>query len=165
MDPTRWGKHFWITIHFVALGYPDHPSELDKVHYKTFFLSIGHVLPCQRCADNYKLHLEELPIDGYLDSRKSLFEWTVKLHNIVNKEQGKDEWTPEVAMDFYLTGDLTGASSKHVAPPVSRVPLYTTDAVSPRRQSLNPMLVIYGLALAVAICILCLILFFISKRI
>jgi predicted lipid-binding transport protein (Tim44 family) len=47
--------------------------------------------------------------------KTSLFAWTVQLHNIVNKETGKREWTTEEARTFYTTGayaDATGAENK-----------------------------------------------------
>ncbi|KAG2424969.1 hypothetical protein HXX76_014127 [Chlamydomonas incerta] len=42
---------------------------------------------------NYRRHLTELPIEPYLASGTRLFEWTVLLHNTVNRELGKPEWT------------------------------------------------------------------------
>jgi hypothetical protein len=41
------------------------------------------------------------PIEGYMDSGKLLFEWTVTLHNVVNRELGKREWTVEEAFEHY----------------------------------------------------------------
>lgn len=97
----RWGKFFWSTIHFAALGYPENPSPYDKHNYKEFVVSLGNVLPCDKCRKNYQRHLSELPIDGFLDNTRTLFEWTVMFHNIVNKELGKREWAQEEAWAYY----------------------------------------------------------------
>jgi hypothetical protein len=91
----------WNSIHYIALGYPNNPTLNDQNNYKTFFLSLGPVLPCHKCSINYQKHLIELPIDMYLINNEKLFEWTVKLHNIVNKENNKPEWTLKQAKDFY----------------------------------------------------------------
>lgn len=97
MEPSVWGKYIWTSIHFIALGYPDKPTQEDAHNYKQFYHDLWKVLPCYKCSVNYQRHLSELPIDPYLKDNMSLFEWTVKLHNIVNKELGKREWTLEEA--------------------------------------------------------------------
>lgn len=89
MEPKIWGKYLWTSIHVIALGYPDEPSEQDKINFKDFFSNLWKVIPCQRCAENYKRHLIELPLDNALESNTALFKWTVELHNIVNKELHK----------------------------------------------------------------------------
>lgn len=101
MKPRAWGRHFWYTIHFVALGYPEQPSDIDKQHYTNFFSNIQHVLPCTKCSENYSSHLEELPLANYLTNRDLLFAWTVQLHNIVNHNLGKESWSIEQAKAFY----------------------------------------------------------------
>ena len=41
------------------------------------------------------------PITPSLDTRQDLFEWTVKIHNLVNKDLGKQEYTAADAITFY----------------------------------------------------------------
>lgn len=89
MQTIDWGPHFWSMIHYTALGYPDSPSPIDREKYKEFFENLGFILPCKQCSFNYNRHLRELPIDSYLENKSTLFEWTVKLHNIVNRDTGK----------------------------------------------------------------------------
>jgi hypothetical protein len=101
MNPKIWGKYVWVSIHVIALGYPDKPSDEDKKNYKEYFLNLWKVLPCYKCSINYLRHLEELPIDGVLADNISLFKWTVDLHNIVNKETGKRQMPFEEALEIY----------------------------------------------------------------
>lgn len=101
MEPKVWGRYLWTSIHTIALGYPDEPSEQDKKDFKEFFTSLWKVIPCQRCSDNYKRHLTELPIDGFLGSNTDLFKWTVDLHNIVNKELGKPSMSLKQAEELF----------------------------------------------------------------
>jgi hypothetical protein len=101
MNPKIWGKYVWVSIHVIALGYPDKPSEEDKKHYKEYFLNLWKVLPCYKCSINYLRHLEELPIDNSLTDNTALFKWTVDLHNIVNKETGKRIVPYEEALEIY----------------------------------------------------------------
>jgi FAD-linked sulfhydryl oxidase len=97
--PELWGPSTWRAIHFAALGYPSEPTEDDVTVYGAFFETLQRVLPCESCAVNYSKHLSELPIEPFLRSGR-LFEWTVRLHNIVNRELGKRrwDWTPEQAI-------------------------------------------------------------------
>ena len=104
-----WGPALWRAIHFIALGYPQRSaSDADRAAYRAFFESLDAVIPCQICATNYRRHLLELPIDD-----GALFDWTVNLHNLVDKELGKADhtWTPQRAREALLAG--THSHSTH----------------------------------------------------
>lgn len=101
MEPKIWGKYLWTSIHIIALGYPDSPTPDDKQNYKQFYINLWKVIPCFKCAQNYQRHLDELPIDGQLSNNMSLFKWTVDMHNIVNKELGKRQWTHDEALEKF----------------------------------------------------------------
>jgi hypothetical protein len=101
MNPKIWGKYVWLCIHIIALGYPDKPSETDKMNYKEYYQNIWKVLPCHKCSVNYRRHLVEMPIEAHLTNNMTLFKWTVDLHNIVNKETGKRIVPFEEALDLY----------------------------------------------------------------
>ena len=63
IGPDTWGPHGWKFIHFLALAYPNEPTDEQKKNYKTFFEALQPVLPCSLCANNYKRHITtELPI-------------------------------------------------------------------------------------------------------
>jgi|TARA_B110000259_G_scaffold163323_1_gene188571 hypothetical protein len=101
MDKNIWGKHMWNTIHFVALGYPNNASNVDRDNYRNFYINIEKIIPCQECATHLKENLSDIPIDTYLNSREKLFEWTVLLHNLVNKHLGIREWSYDEAYKYY----------------------------------------------------------------
>jgi hypothetical protein len=104
-SPDNWGKHFWYVIHLTALAYPDTPSINEVATYKSFYETYGKILPCKKCRANYKRHLEELPIENALSSRRELFNWTVQLHNIVNQDTGKGiTWDSSYAESFFISG-------------------------------------------------------------
>lgn len=90
IGPDSWGPHGWKFIHFTALGYPDEPTNKDKMKYKKFYTSLCDVIPCIMCRNNYVDHLKEFPITNQvLKDKESLMGWTVKIHNIVNKSNNK----------------------------------------------------------------------------
>lgn len=100
----NWGKYFWTTIHVAALGFPDVATDTVRQKYKVFYTAIGDVLPCSKCRANYHEHFLELPIDFFLVDKHTLFAWTVKLHNIVNVQTKKKEWSVEESKEYYTKG-------------------------------------------------------------
>jgi len=96
-NPKLWGSEGWYFIHYVALNYPLNPTEKDKKSYFQFFASLEHTLPCEGCAFNFGEKMKKYP--PKLENRESLFNWTVDMHNSVNKENGKPEISYEKAFE------------------------------------------------------------------
>lgn len=100
---STWGNPGWFFLHSVTAGYPVDPDDFDSSNgnsightrrvYTSFFKNTGDVLPCRFCRDSYKLFVKELPIEDYIQSRKSLFEWLFKIHNKVNEKLGSVQET------------------------------------------------------------------------
>jgi hypothetical protein len=102
MKPEIWGRHMWYSIHFIALNYPEEPSIDDMRYYKSFYENLHQVIPCYKCSVNYVKHLNERPLElSDLQNSKTLFNWTVDIHNIVNKELKKPIMSQDVAWLFY----------------------------------------------------------------
>ena len=114
-----WGPALWRAIHFIALGYPTVPTEADAAAYRAFFESLDKVIPCEVCANNYRRHFAEIPIDGFLlggrgNGSQTLFDWTVELHNVVDRELGKPgggDWTTKRAKDALFAGRWTSSQT------------------------------------------------------
>ena len=102
LKPKIWGPHGWKFLHYVSLGYPDKPTDKDKIYYKNFYYSLQNVLPCEKCAQNYKKNIIEYPIDNHLQNRDSLVKWVIDIHNKVNYELGKPYLDYEEAISLYL---------------------------------------------------------------
>ena len=105
IGPNVWGPHGWKFMHYVSLGYPQVPTENDKINYKEFYSNLKNVLPCKTCAMNYERNLTELPIDNALHSRDTLVKWVIDIHNKVNEELGKPIVSPEDALQLYMKED------------------------------------------------------------
>ena len=60
------------------------------------------VIPCKLCADHYVKIVEQIPItNGVLENNETLFKWTVDIHNMVNAQTNKREFTYKEALIFY----------------------------------------------------------------
>ena len=91
LSPKLWGKEGWRFIHFVAVTYQ--PSK--KEEYLKFFQNLPEILPCPVCGEHFKQNMAKLP--PRMDSNQTLFEWSVDMHNLVNKENGKKIYTYDQA--------------------------------------------------------------------
>ena len=91
LSPTLWGKEGWRFIHFVAVTYQ--PSK--KEEYLQFFQNLPEILPCPVCGNHFRENMEANPPD--MENSKTLFNWTVDMHNYVNILKGKRVYTYERA--------------------------------------------------------------------
>ena len=113
MRPEVWGPHAWIFLHSVTLDYPDNPTIQDKHNMKIFINSLGNVLPCEKCRNNFKHHLKELPItDNVLESKTNLVNWLIDIHNCVNITKMTNKLTHEEAINKILENYAEGFSNQ-----------------------------------------------------
>jgi len=89
LPPEIWGPMFWATMHILSLAYPEEPTYSEKRAAKELFNALAHLLPCPVCRNHYKETLQKLPVETWLDNRKSLVEWVWMVHNDVNQRLGK----------------------------------------------------------------------------
>lgn len=111
--PDVWGPHGWKFIHFATMGFPDNASEKIKKQYINFFNLIGDVIPCPICANHYKDSLSKYKVEKFLDSKKSLINWSIIMHNEVNRIHGKKIYSFEEGYGMILDGSLPIDCSKN----------------------------------------------------
>lgn len=116
IDIKTWGNSVWYFIHFTALHLGQNETNINgkpfvretkltptvAYSYKQMMYALSFILPCKKCREHLRTHLSEFPIDNYLTTNEKLFEWTVILHNIVNKSLGKKEISLENARKLYV---------------------------------------------------------------
>lgn len=102
MNPEIWGPHAWVLLHTITINYPNYPSKEDKIHYRNFFTSLQHCLPCDACSKHYSENLTRYPLtDTVLSSRENLVFWLIKIHNSVNILNNKPIVSNQKAVQFY----------------------------------------------------------------
>lgn len=99
LNPNFWGPDLWRSIHSVAYGFPDNPSDEEKAEAKKFIYSLPDILPCKECQTHFKDNLKKLPPE--VDSKIDFFNWTIDIHNIVNQQLGKPIRTREEIHKHY----------------------------------------------------------------
>jgi hypothetical protein len=102
INKTIWGNSIWYFIHYTALHQPRNIPRDTAFAYKQMITSLSFLLPCKMCRDHLKEHLQDFPIDRYLDTNEKLFEWTVELHNRVNTSLYKPIMSLRDARKLYI---------------------------------------------------------------
>ena len=102
MDPKLWGPCFWRMLYFIARSFPENQDIDEKFHYFRFFLELGYILPCKACQKEYQKHFNLVSINNYLNSRESLFEWILIIHNMINKNNNKAMINAKEFHDKYI---------------------------------------------------------------
>ena len=95
---TSWQPLTWLIFHTLALNYNDTYRE----HYIAFFNTFKVIIPCSICRGHYNQHInkEHMIIEKNMNKDR-IFEWTVDLHNSVNRTHKKKIWSYEEARNFY----------------------------------------------------------------
>ena len=95
---TEWQRATWILFHTLTLNY----NEQYKDEYKNFFDSLKITIPCRICRNHYSQNVDkaELSFDQNINPER-IFNWTVDLHNEVNKMNRKKVWSYDEARNFY----------------------------------------------------------------
>jgi len=121
-----WGGPAWTFTHAITYGYPIEPNEEQKQDYKTFFISMGKVLPCRYCRESYQKFIttgETALTDEVLASRKTLTVWYKKVHDTVNNKLGIDYGITQEDLDhrfesFRARCDMTDPAIKGCTTPL-----------------------------------------------
>lgn len=138
LDPTVWGPYVWGSIHSIAIGAPDVLDPNQKNAYRILFNQLPTVIPCHKCQQHLHEHLSINPVEPHLDGGgKSLFAWSVALHNSVNKTLNKKEITLEEATAYWKN-------------PIA-VPQHSQAAALIGKAATNPWTWLYTIVFAVTV--------------
>ena len=102
---TAWQPLTWIIFHILTLNYNDNYKE----HYISFFESFKVIIPCSICRNHYNSNINksDMSIENNINSEK-IFNWTINLHNNVNKTNHKKLWNYDEAKNHYTKFNFNG---------------------------------------------------------
>lgn len=105
MNPKIWGPAGWLFLHSIAFGYPENPTNDDKKAAIDFFNSLQYLLPCKTCSELYKKDLKlfknEQSLKNAVQSQKTLIQWVNLMHNKVNENLNKKQYTDDEYYNYY----------------------------------------------------------------
>lgn len=98
----EWFKHFWYVFHMAAIMAPPVPTNEDRDRMRVFYIVFGQSIPCKtECqGDYFRIINNVFPFRYY--TGEDLWEWTVDVHNEVNKKLGKMPISYNKAKDLIL---------------------------------------------------------------
>jgi len=103
MSKKVWGPKLWYIIHNIAYNSPK--INIYENYYKYFYnIIITNIIPCNICASHYKKNLDKINIDLYLNSKTNLIQWSILMHNEVNKSNGKNIYSFDEGMKMIVNG-------------------------------------------------------------
>jgi hypothetical protein len=121
MGFPRWAPLTWYIFHKLSNEYNqiidsiNNDTTLDeetkskkieeyKIHYVQFFQSMKTIIPCKTCRNHFiqNTDLEENKIEKNIN-KDTIFPWTIRLHNLVNKMHNKKLYTVDEANKMYAT--------------------------------------------------------------
>lgn len=100
-NPAIWGSQAWRKFHTKALYYPDNPTPQDRHQIRNFYeREFYSEIPCDTCRTSYIQFIRQHPIRS--NSRTELFNWSIDIHNMVNKKLNKKQITYTEAYAIWL---------------------------------------------------------------
>jgi hypothetical protein len=88
--PDIWGPHGWRFLHYITLGYPNNPTQKDKDTYRNFIEQFKEIIPCEICKNHFKQNLLKHSLsDDIMSNKISFINWSIDMHNEVNKTNKK----------------------------------------------------------------------------
>jgi len=87
LNPKTWGTEGWAFLDSIVEGYPTRAGRFDQVQMLDFLTSLGYVLPCARCRDNYEAFASKYPPIEYVSSKRRVKAW-LKAYKRKNRLKG-----------------------------------------------------------------------------
>jgi hypothetical protein len=86
-----WGPLGWMTLHSVAINYPDNPSDIEKQICSRFLDMFSESITCHICKTHFLRIVQTYKVTHpeFLNSKHDFFLFTVRAHNTVNKRLDK----------------------------------------------------------------------------
>lgn len=102
-DPSVWGPHFWFFLHTICISYPKRANSVTKKKYYDFIQNLPLFIPHEEIGNLFSKLLDKYPVSPYLESRESFMKWIHYIHNIINKQLGKNVISYEEFVDSYYS--------------------------------------------------------------
>ena len=109
MNNLEWQPITWHFFHTIALNY----NEEYKDKYIIFFNTFKTIIPCKICREHFISNLRKpnMSIENNINSIR-IFNWTIDLHNMVNKTNSRSLWKYDKAKEHYTKHNFENSTMK-----------------------------------------------------
>jgi len=96
---SQWGTHLWAYIHTITvIDYANCEYTTNKAI--EILKNIKNIIQCPKCVILYEQHLEKLNSVNPSEPMV-LFQWSVEVHNAVNRKLNKPEISYDQAVEIW----------------------------------------------------------------
>ena len=107
-SPEICGPPTWLSLHYLAEGYPEQPSPPVRRSCEAFLRALPWMLPCESCGFHFRKFVATYPggVAKISSCKDALRCFVVDAHNAVRAHTRPDArpWTPEDAAKTYARG-------------------------------------------------------------
>lgn len=109
MDNLEWQPTTWHFFHTISLNY----NEEYKDKYIIFFNTFKTIIPCKICREHFSENLRKpnMSIENNINSTR-IFNWTIDLHNMVNKTNSRSLWKYDKGKEHYTKYNFNNNTMK-----------------------------------------------------
>jgi len=107
IDPNLWGSSLWTFLHYLSLAYPENPTVDEQEDVYNFLASMQKIIPCEKCRKNFLKHLDSMEVE-VLTTRENFVKWLYNIHNSVNADTGKPNFSYDEFIKKYSNGRTNG---------------------------------------------------------
>jgi hypothetical protein len=101
--PKIWGPNAWTFIHLMVLSEKEPFDSSRLKYYEQFFTLLTSLLPCEACRNHLIENISMMTKIESIQTKRELFNWTIDLHNRVNKMLGAKQWDFETAYEYWVS--------------------------------------------------------------
>lgn len=105
IDPKLWGPSLWTFLHYLSLAYPENPTIDEQEEVFNFLASMQKIIPCEKCRKNFLKHLDSMEVE-VLTTRENFVRWLYNIHNLVNADNGKRNFSYDEFIKKYSTNKV-----------------------------------------------------------
>jgi hypothetical protein len=86
-SPEVWGPKAWEFLNCIVFSYPENnPGQIKQQETIQFFNSLGSVLPCEICGNDYKNFITQNPIESKAGNREDLSRWLYNIRTLIDNK-------------------------------------------------------------------------------
>ena len=89
MSSERFGPHFWLTLHLIALNQPRDGDGAAVSNFSNYVRALQPMIPCKMCRDEFGVMIKALPPEEFVKhGRIGAVAYIYTIHHIVSMRIG-----------------------------------------------------------------------------
>lgn len=99
--PSDFGPNLWYVLHTAAASASDPLLLTDQYNWKMILKGLSVLIPCSTCKQHYKKITSDINLNKIVSHKRSLFNFLIDVHNIINLRTNKPLFNHKKAKQLY----------------------------------------------------------------